>query len=216
MLIRLVVADSHPLTRLGLSALVAAHADVEVVAEATDTAELRRCVTTHAPTVVVLDFGLAGGDALELARELRDRDANLGIVILAAHGEDDVLFRALDHGASAFVDKRAPPTELLCAIRHAAVAARSFTAANLGDALARRQRNEARFALSPRERQVLDLLRDSMSIPSVARTMFVSQSTAKTYVSRLYEKLGASNRAQALMIALRHGLITYDALSIAS
>ncbi|MFL6144151.1 MAG: response regulator [Labedaea sp.] len=209
MSIRLVVADCHPIARLGLFGLVEPHTDMEIVGEATTADELRRCVTTVGPNVVVLDSALPGGDALRLARELRDRDANLGIVVLATHGEDDVLFRALDHGASAFVDKRAPLGELLGAIRHAAVAARSFTAAGLGDALSRRQRTETRFALSPREREVLDLLQESLSIPAVARTMFVSQSTAKTYVARLYDKLGASNRSQALMIALRHGLISH-------
>jgi DNA-binding NarL/FixJ family response regulator len=214
--IRLVVADAHTLTRLGLFALVEPYSDVEIGAEAADAAELRRCVVEHRPDVVVLDSALPGGDGLRLTRELRDRNPGLGIVILAARGEDDMLFRAIDHGASAFVDKHAPAAEVLCAIRHAAVAATSFTAAGLVDALARRQRTEARFALSPREREVLNLLRDSMSVPAVARTMFVSQSTAKTYVARLYEKLGASNRAQALMIALRHGLISYDALSPAS
>jgi DNA-binding NarL/FixJ family response regulator len=165
MAIRLVVADGHTLTRIGLSGLVDPHADLEIAAEARDADEARRAVSTHHPDVIVLDFALPGGDGLRLARELRDGDANLGIVVLAAQGEDDVLFRALDHGASAFVDKHAAAREILCAIRHAAVAATSFTAAGLVEALARRQRNETRFALSPRERQVLNLLRDSMSIP---------------------------------------------------
>ena len=107
--------------------------------------------------------------------------------------------------------KTAPVEEILCAIRHAAVAASSFTAAGLAMAMARRQSTVARLALSPREREVLMLLRDGESIPAIARTLYVSPSTAKTYVSRLYEKLGASNRAQALMAALRHGLIRSDA-----
>jgi DNA-binding NarL/FixJ family response regulator len=79
--------------------------------------------------------------------------------------------------------------------------------------MARRQSTAARLALSPREREVLMLLRDGVSIPAIARTLYVSPSTAKTYVSRLYEKLGASNRAQALMAALRNGLIRSDVAS---
>jgi DNA-binding NarL/FixJ family response regulator len=77
--------------------------------------------------------------------------------------------------------------------------------------MARRQSTTERLALSPREREVLALLQDGVSIPAIARTLYVSPSTAKTYVSRLYEKLGASNRAQALMAALRNGLIRNDA-----
>lgn len=131
-------------------------------------------------------------------------------MVLTAQGEDDVLFRAMETGVSAFVGKAAPMEEILCAIRHAAVAASSFTAAGLALAMARRQSTAARLALSPRERELM-LLRDGVSIPAIARTLYVSPSTAKTYVSRLYEKLGASSRAQALMAALRNGLIRCDA-----
>jgi DNA-binding NarL/FixJ family response regulator len=100
--------------------------------------------------------------------------------------------------------------EVLAAIRHASVAASSFTASGLPDVLARRHLARERFGLSPREMQVLRMLRDGMSVPAVAGTMFIAQSTAKTYVARLYDKLGAVNRAQALMIAAHHGLIRYE------
>jgi len=210
MSIRIVVIDGHTLTRYGLSGLVAQHADLEIVAETWSAAEARRVIALTRPDVVTIDVSLPDGDGLQLARELRDRYANLGIVVLTSSGEDDVLFRALDTGASAFVAKTAPVDEVLGAIRHAAVAATSFTAAGLVDALARRRSTDGRFALSTREREMLQHLRDGRSVPAIARAMFVSQSTAKTYVARLYDKLGATNRAQALMTALRHGLIRYD------
>ena len=97
--------------------------------------------------------------------------------------------------------------KVLGAIRHAAVAASSFTASGLAVALARRAPRAGRLALSPRETEVLRLLRDGLSVPAIALEMFISLSTAKTYVARLYEKLGAANRAQALMTAMHHGLI---------
>ena len=99
--------------------------------------------------------------------------------------------------------------EVLCAIRHAAVAASCFTASGLAMAVARRRAMQDRLALSPRETEVLRLLNDGLSVPAIASQMFISLSTAKTYVARLYEKLGAANRAQALMAALHHGLIQY-------
>lgn len=211
MAIRVVVVDGHTLTRFGLTTLAAAHPDLEVVAEAGTAAEATNLIASLAPDVVTVAVGLPDADGLRLARELRDRYPSLGIVVLTSQGEDDVLFRALETGASAFVGKTAPVEEILCAIRHAAVAASSFTAAGLALAMARRQSTATRLALSPREREVLLLLRDGVSIPAIARTLYVSPSTAKTYVSRLYEKLGASNRAQALMAALRNGLIRSDA-----
>jgi DNA-binding CsgD family transcriptional regulator len=120
------------------------------------------------------------------------------------------MFRALETGVSAFVAKTAPVEEVLAAIRHAAVAASSFTASGLAVALARRRSVQERLSLSPRETEVLRLLRDGLSIPAIALAMFISQSTAKTYVARLYDKLGAGNRAQALMTAVHYGLIHYE------
>lgn len=160
------------------------------------------------PDVVTVDVNLPDGDGLRLARELRDRHADLGIVILTSRDQDDVLFRALETGVSAFVAKTASVEEVLSAIRHSAVAASSFTASGLATALTRRREATQRLALSPREMDVLCLLRDGLSIPDIALQMYISQSTAKTYVARLYQKLGAANRAQALMTAVQHGLVS--------
>ena len=170
------------------------------------------------PDVVTVDVVLPDGDGLRLAREFRDRYPDLGIVMLTSQQADDVLFRALENGVSAFVAKTAPLDEVLGAIRHAAVAASSFTASGLATAVARRRTTQDRLALSPRETEVLRLLHDGLSVPAIALEMFISMSTAKTYVARLYEKLGAANRAQALMAAMHHGLIQYhqDAASPAT
>jgi len=208
--IRLVIVDGHTLTRFGLRELIARTPDIEVVAECGLKAEASGIIAAMRPDVVTVDVTLPDGDGLQLARELRDLRASLGIVILTSRGEDDVLFRALETGVSAFVPKTAPTDEVVAAIRHAAVAAASFTAAGLAVALARRRTIQDRIALSRREAEVLALLRDGLSIPAIAMKMYISQSTAKTYVARLYEKLGVANRAQALMTAMHYGLIRYE------
>jgi DNA-binding NarL/FixJ family response regulator len=212
--IAVVVVDGHTLTRYGLARLVGADAGITVVGECALAAEAPALVASARPDVVVLDVALPDADGLRLARELRDRYVDLGIVVLTAQADDDVLFRALETGVSAFVGKTAPNSELLGAIRHAAVAAASFTATGLGPALARRVQGSgsataesAGIVLSPRELEVLSLLATGVSVPALAATLFVSLSTAKTYVSRVYEKLGATNRASAIMTALRLGLI---------
>ncbi|MFF0264207.1 response regulator [Kribbella sp. NPDC004536] len=217
--ISVVVVDGHTLTRYGLVGLVSADAEITVVGECGLAAEApARIAATH-PDVVVLDVVLPDADGLRLARELRDRHSSLGIVVLTSHDEDDVLFRALETGVSAFVAKTAPNTEVLGAIRHAAVAAASFTATGLASALARRGQatlpTVCSLALSPREQEVLSLLATGQSVPAIAGSMYVSLSTAKTYVARLYEKLGATNRANAIMTALRLGLITTELSAIA-
>jgi DNA-binding NarL/FixJ family response regulator len=213
--IRVLVVDGHPVTRWGLGQITNERADMQTVGEAGTAAEALALTASLAPDVVTVGVSLPDRDGLDLVRELRDRYPGLGIVILTAQGEDDVLFRALDSGASAFVSKFAAAPEILSAIRHSAAAASSFTAAGLAQAVRRRAAQPQRPLLSPRELQVLSLLQNGRSVPEVATQLFVSRSTAKTHVARLYEKLGATNRAQALMAAVRLGLGNHPMLVVA-
>lgn len=203
---RVLVVESHPITRWGLVRLIDDQPDLSVVAETDSVADSLRLAAALRPDVVTTAVSLVDGNGLDLARELRDRFDELGIVVLTSFTEDDVLFRALETGASAFVEKRAGVLEILGAIRHAGVAASSFSASGLAAALRRQSGATASCQLSTRERQVLALLASGASVPSVAAALFISTSTAKTYVARLYDKLGVTNRAQALMTAVRLGL----------
>lgn len=205
-MVKVVVVDGHTLVRYGLTGLVGQQADLKVVGETCIGGEAVGLVATTQPDVLILDAVLPDADGLQLARELRERYTDLGIVLLASDGRDDVLFHALESGVSAFVTNSAPTEEVLAAIRHAAVAATSFTATGLAPAMARRQQLPAQ-KLSPREAEVLSLLGQGLSVRAIASSLCVSLSTAKTYVARLYEKLGASNRAQAIMTALKLGLL---------
>ncbi|MGH8963159.1 MAG: response regulator [Jatrophihabitantaceae bacterium] len=209
---RLLIVDGHPVTRCGLARIAGDQPDLVLVAETGSAAEALQLAAALAPDVVSIGTSLLDGNGLELARELRDRYPELGIVILTSRGEDDVLFRALETGASAFVSKQATLGEIVAAIRHSAVAASSFSAAGLAQALRRRQETAERLTLSPREREVLFLLQDGRSVPAIASELYISLSTAKTYVARLYEKLGATNRATAVMAAVRVGLVQQPAL----
>ena len=213
--IRLLVIDAHPITRWGLGQIAAEQPDLDLVADAGSAAEALRLVAALKPDVVTVGLSLPDRNGLELVRELRDRNPKLGLVVLTGQHEDDVLFRALDTGASAFVSKTAPLPEILGAIRHAAVSAASFSATGLAQAMHRRTERQARRPLlSPREAEVLGLLQEGRSVPEVAGAMFVSLSTAKTYVSRLYEKLGVTNRAQAMMAAVQLDLTSFGVAAV--
>jgi DNA-binding NarL/FixJ family response regulator len=205
--VKVVVVDGHTLVRYGLTGLVGQEPDLELVGEAGLGADALPIVESTEADVLVLDADLPDTDGLQVAREVRHEYADLGIVLLAGDGRDDVLFQALESGVSAFVTNTAPTDEVLAAIRHAAVAATSFTATGLAPAMARRDQPAAQPLLSPREAEVLALLGQGLSVRAIATALSVSLSTAKTYVARLYEKLGASNRAQAIMTALRLGLL---------
>jgi len=128
-----------------------------------------------------------------------------GSVTVPVVPDDPLLYRALDAGLSAYVTKSAPVNLVLSATRHAAVAPTSFTTPGLAAALARRQHQGG--LLSRRERQVLALMRDGISLPAIAMQLHVSEATVKTYVSRLYSKLRVNNRSQALMVAVNQGLL---------
>jgi DNA-binding NarL/FixJ family response regulator len=212
--VRLLIVDGHPVTRSGVARIADEQDDLLVVAETGSIAEAVHLADALHPHVVTIGTHLLDGDGLTLARELRDCYAEMGIVILTSRGEDDVLFRALETGASAFVSKVATMAEIIATIRHAAVAAGSFTATGLAQAMRRRQETTDRLRLSPREHEVLGLLQQGRSVPAIAATLCISLSTAKTYVARLYDKLGATNRATALMAAVRLGMVVQQPVAV--
>ena len=180
--------------------------DLEVVAEAASVAEAIATGCHLTPDVAIVDLRLPDGNGLDVVRALRKHKADMGIVVLTMYAGDQQLFDALDAGASAFVPKSAPAEEIVAAARHAAAAPHAFTSADLADAMKRRMSPQGP-QLSPREREVLQLLADGLGVSQISRKLYISDSTTKTHISKLYEKLGAANRAQALMAALRMGLL---------
>jgi DNA-binding NarL/FixJ family response regulator len=203
--VRLVAVDEHVLLRLGLTRLLAGVADIDLVGTAGSLAEAVEAVEGTWPDVVSVDAGLPDGDGWTLARRLRSLRPTLGLVLLSATNDDATLYRALDDDFSAFVPKAGPPGAVLAAIRHAAAAPHSFNAPGLAAALARRRASNG--LLSQRERQVLGLMREGISLPGIAERLAVSEATVKTYVARMYTKLRVNNRSQALMAAVNHGLL---------
>lgn len=206
MSISVLLVDDHELIREGLRRALEREPGIEVVAEAASVAEGIAMGRKAEPTVAIVDLRLPDGNGLDVVRALREQSADMGIVVLTMYAGDNQLFDALDAGASAFVPKSAPAEEIVAAARHAASAPRSFTSADLAEAMKRRTSPQGP-QLSPREREVLQLLADGMGVSQISRQLFISDSTTKTHISKLYDKLGAGNRAQALMTALRLGLL---------
>jgi DNA-binding NarL/FixJ family response regulator len=204
--ISVLLVDDHDLIRQGLRRAFERDGDFEVVGEAATLTDARRLLSLLDPDVVILDVRLPDGNGLEACRKVRADNAEIGIVILTMYAGDDQLFEALEAGASAFVPKNAPSEDVVAAARHAASSPRSFTANDLNDAM-KRKLSPSGPQLSPREREVLGLLADGLGVAQISRQLFISESTTKTHISKLYEKLGAGNRAQALMTALKLGLL---------
>lgn len=205
------LVDDHELIRQGLTHAFERQRDFRVVGAAGSVAQGLEMARAHSPTVVVTDIRLPDGTGLDLVRALRSEDDEVGIVVLTMYAGDDQMFGALEAGASAFVAKDAPADDVVAAARHARVSPRSFTAADLADAM-RRKMSPTGPQLSPRETEVLRLLAEGLGVSAIARQLFVSESTAKTHISKIYEKLGAANRAQAIMLAIRARLLSDDEL----
>jgi DNA-binding NarL/FixJ family response regulator len=204
-----VLVDDHELIRQGLGRAFERSPDFTVTGEAGSVAEARAVVARTRPDVVVTDVRLPDGTGFDLVRDLRKVDADVGIVVLTMYAGDEQLFSAMEAGASAFVAKDSPSHDVIAAARHASVSPRSFTAADLDGAM-RRRLNPTGPQLSDRETEVLHLLSEGLGVAGIAQQLFVSESTAKTHISKIYEKLGAANRAQAIMIAIRSGLLNQN------
>jgi DNA-binding NarL/FixJ family response regulator len=204
--ISVVLVDDHELIRQGLRRAFERTGDFTVVGEAGTVAAALSVVSEHTPDVVIFDVRLPDGSGLDAAKKVRDGNPTMGIVVLTMYAGDDQLFGALEAGASAFVPKDAPSDDVIAAARHAAVSPRAFTANDLAGAMQRRL-SPTGPQLSPREKEVLGLLADGLGVAQISKQLYISESTTKTHISKLYEKLGAGNRAQALMTAMRLGLI---------
>ncbi len=206
---RVLLIDDHDLIRQGLARAFERADDFVVVGQAASVAEGLRLFASLKPDVVITDVRLPDGTGLDLVKQIRSEGHDTGIVVLTMYAGDEQLFAALEAGASAFVAKDAPSDEVVAAARHALVSPRSFTAADLAGAM-RRRMTPAGPQLTQRESEVLSLLARGFSVSAIARSIFVSDSTAKTHISKIYEKLGASNRADAIMKAVRSGLLADD------
>ncbi|MCW2846829.1 MAG: response regulator receiver [Marmoricola sp.] len=199
--------DDHELIRQGLAGAFTQAEGFDIAGQAASVEEGLALAHEVAPDVVVTDVRLPDGSGLDVVRALRKESREVGLVVLTMYAGDEQLFAAMDAGASAFVGKDAPTSTVISAARQASVSPLTFACTGLGEAMIRRMSSGAP-RLSDRERQVLELLAEGLGVTAIAARLYLSESTAKSHIGRIYEKLGAANRAQALVTAMRLGLIT--------
>ncbi len=205
--IRILLVDDHELIRSGLGAVLDLQDDMEVSGTAGSVAEALTRYEELKPDVVIADLQLQDGTGLDIVRAIRKTSNETGLIVLTMHSGDDQIFAAMQAGASGFVGKDAPSSEVVDAARHASVSPRAFVCAGLVSAMVRRQSGET-TNLTEREHDVLLLLADGLGAAAIGEKLYLSESTAKSHIARIYQKLGAANRAQALVTAMRIGLLS--------
>jgi DNA-binding NarL/FixJ family response regulator len=204
---RVLLVDDHDLIRDGLSGVFGLEPGMQVVGTAKNVATALALYAELKPDVVVTDLQMQDGTGLDVVREIRRSRAETGVVVLTMHSGDEQIFAAMEAGASAFVGKDAPSSQVVEAARHAAVSPRSFLCSGLTDAVLRRATATAN-QLTSREHEVLKLLADGLSAAEIGLRMHLSESTVKSHLAKIYQKLGVTNRAQALVTAMRTGLLS--------
>jgi DNA-binding NarL/FixJ family response regulator len=206
--IRLVVADDHPIVRAGLAALFGLEPDIEVVAEASTPDEAVAATVHENPDVVLMDlqFGArsqaTGADA---TRRIRALDAAPYVLVLTNYDSDADILGAVEAGASGYLLKDAPPHELIAAVR-AAAAGESALAPVIASRLLSRMR-APQASLSSREIEVLELVAAGRSNTEVAGDLFVSETTVKSHLAHIFTKLGVSSRTAAVSAARTRGIL---------
>jgi DNA-binding NarL/FixJ family response regulator len=192
------------MVQMGYEAVFGSSPDVRIVGQAASATETRRLAQSLSPDVLLLDAALPGADPFSLAGEVRADAPRMGLVLVGP-SDDQMIFRALEERFSAYLPRTGGVDLFISAVRHAAAAPTAFTAPDLAVALAARQ--AASTVLSAREQEVLRHLRGGLGNAAIAERMQLTESTVRTYIARLYDKLGVRSRTEALAAAGERGLL---------
>jgi DNA-binding NarL/FixJ family response regulator len=208
------LVDDDDLMRAGLRAVLSSDENVEVVGEASDGRTGVDRVRALRPDVVLMDVRMPDLDGIAATREVLSRSADVKVVILTTFEQDDYIFGALNAGASGFLLKRSSPEQLLAAI-HTVAAGDSLLSPSVTRTVIERmaaqpppdiKSGERLEELTPREREVLELIARGLSNTEIAASLVVEQSTVKTHVKRILMKLRLRDRVQAVIFAYESGL----------
>lgn len=201
--IRVMVVDDHFYIRYGLVTALGYESDIRVVAQAGSGGEALALFPEHLPDVLILDGNLPDMEGAEVAGRICAEHVKAQVLLYSVEERGEDIYRAVHAGARGYVPKAAPPAELVRGVRALASGQRYFP-----EPIARKLRErQAQVTPSGRELEVLQLMASGLPNKQIADRLHVSAETVKTYVGRILEKLGAQDRAQAVMAAVERGLI---------
>ena len=209
---RVIICDDQAIVRDGLELLLNLERDIEVVGLAQDGAEAVELVAQHQPDLILMDLKMPGMNGIEATRQIRTHYPEVKVLVLTTYDDDEWVFDAIRAGAAGYLLKDTPRAEVIKAVR-GTVAGQSFVdpqvTGKLLQKVASQQEHPATHItdkLTEREEDVLRLLAKGLTNADIAARLFLSEGTVRNHISAILAKLGVSDRTQAAVIAIQHGL----------
>jgi DNA-binding NarL/FixJ family response regulator len=210
--ITVLIADDHELVRYALRGMIEAGEGMDVVGEAADTeSAISECVKLS-PDVLLLDMRMPGKGGVEVCRRVRDEAPDTRVLVLTSFEEDDEVFGVLSAGASGYLLKDTRPERIMNAIRAVVEGQSVFDSAIASRVIVGRppSQTDVEDPLSERENEVLALMARGMTNRAIGHSLWIGEATVKTHVSHILRKLNQSDRTQAVLAAVRAGLVQLD------
>ncbi|MCL2010183.1 MAG: response regulator transcription factor [Synergistaceae bacterium] len=207
--IRVVLADDHPLTRSGIAEYLKRESTLELLGEAEDGVKAWQLIQDLKPDVVLLDIRMPGLDGVSVAQKVKEAGLPTATIMLTSYDAQQYVMASLRAGAKGFVLKTVSPKELTAAI---STVARGGLYLDPEVASVMGERDFDPEQLSVREREVLVLAAKGLSSKEVAGKLFISERTVQTHLASIYDKLGSKNKTEALLLALKYGVVTLEEL----
>jgi len=204
--IRVFLLDDHEIVRRGLRELLEAEGDIDVVGEAGTAEEAYGRIPATSPHVAVLDVRLPDGDGVEVCREIRSRHPEIACIMLTSFSDDEAVYASIMAGAAGYVLKQVRGSDLVDGIRRVAAGESLLDPAITTQVLERlrhRDDPDELAALTPQERNILELIGEGLTNRQIGERMFLAEKTVKNYVSNVFAKLGMSRRTEAAAYAAR-------------
>jgi len=214
--VRVILVDDHELVRRGMRTMLESETGIEVVGEAGDGTEVLALVEEHLPDVVLIDVIMPKQNGLDTTREVKDNFPNTAVVVLTGHDDQKFIFDALKAGASGYLLKTADLEEVVSTVRSVAAGGGKLDPTLALKVLSEFQNyqqaeiSEGYQPLTPREREILQLMSEGLPNKTIASRLSISERTVTTHVANIYSKLHVNNRVSAIQEAMRRRILNIN------
>jgi DNA-binding NarL/FixJ family response regulator len=213
MTIKVLICDDQMIVCEGLERILGADPDIEVIGKAHNGQEALDLIPDLEPNLVLMDLKMPVMNGIIGTRKIREQFPEIYVLVLTTYDDDEWIFDAVRAGASGYLLKDTPPSELIKAIQ-GTVAGQSFVDPNVAGKILsgyaksnQPQAQPTNYNLSERERDILQLLAQGLSNADIAQQLYLTEGTVRNYTSEIFKKLGVNDRTQAAVVALRYGLV---------